>query len=138
MVQNTKTPRAWKYEENMKKITKSPISSLGPKIRKQIPKNYKIGQKMTIFVIVRYFFRIFGAKPEMGDFVIFSYFFRISRLEGFLYSVPPRRDRNTTFLKHTSCHHGLVLFKRHSSPGHSVKCRFRRLSAGIVLMFFSF
>ena len=30
----------------------------------------------------------------MGDFVISSYFFSISRLEGFLYSVPPQGDLN--------------------------------------------
>ena len=54
---------------------------------------------MTIFVIFRYFFRIFGAKPEMGDFVIFSYFLSISRLEGFLYSVPPQGDLNAKDVK---------------------------------------
>ena len=49
---------------------------------------------MTIFVIFRYFLRIFGAKPETGDFVIFlGYFFRISRLEGFLYSSETGRIR---------------------------------------------
>ena len=48
---------------------------------------------MTIFVIFWNFFRIFGAKPEMGRFCNFFVFFRISRLEGFLYSVAPQGDR---------------------------------------------
>ena len=93
-----KTPSSLEIRKKNYKITKSPISGLAPKIREKIPKNYHIGQKMTIFVICRYFFRISGAKPEMGDFVIFSYFFRISRLEGFLHAVAPQRDRNSTQL----------------------------------------
>ena len=68
----------------------------GPKNTKKLPKNYKNGHFLANFVIFRSFFRIFGAKPEMGDFVSFLYFFRISRLEGFLYSVAPQGDRNVT------------------------------------------
>ena len=89
-----KNPSSKEIRKKYEKITKSPTSGLAPKIRKKKPKNYKNGHFLANSVIFRYFFRIFGAKPEMGDFVIFSYFFRISLLEGFLYSVPPRRDRN--------------------------------------------
>ena len=59
----------------MKKLQNRPFPAWPQKYEKKIPKNYKIGQKMTIFVIFRYFFRIFGAKPEMGDYVIFFIFF---------------------------------------------------------------
>ena len=79
-----------------KKMTKSPISGLAPKIRKKIPKIYKNGHFLANFGIFRYFFRIFVAKPEMGESVISSVFFLISRLEGFLYSVPPQGDLNVS------------------------------------------
>ena len=82
VLQNTKTPQAWKYEKNTKKLPNHPFP-VWPQKYEKIPKNCKIGQKMTIFVIFRYFFRTFGAKPEMGDFVIFSYFFVFPGLRGF-------------------------------------------------------
>ena len=81
---------------NTKKIRKNYKIThfrFGPKNTKKLPKNYKNGHFLANFVIFRDFFRIFGAKPEMGDLVIFSYFFRISRFEGFLYSVAPQGDR---------------------------------------------
>ena len=64
-------------------------------------KKYKNSHFLANFVIFRYFFRISGAKPDMGDFVIFSDFFRISRLEGFLYSLAPQGDRNLRVPKQT-------------------------------------
>ena len=90
MLQNTKTPQNWKYEKNTKKY-KIPHSGLGPENMEKIQKNCKNGEKMAIFVIFLYFFRIFGAQPGMGDFVFFPYFFRIS---SFAYSVAPRGDPN--------------------------------------------
>ena len=92
VVQSTKTPQAWKYE----KKSKSPISGLAPKIRKNTKKfqNWPENDQFGNFSVFS-FFVFLGAKPEMGDFVIFSDFFRISRLEGFLYSVPPQGDRKT-------------------------------------------
>ena len=90
-----KNPSSLKIRKKYEKMTKSPISRLGPTNTKKIQKNYKIGQIMTIFVIFRYFFRIFGAKPEMGDVAIFSYFFRISRLEGvFVFCATPERSQH--------------------------------------------
>ena len=71
---------------NTKKIPKNYKIThfrFGPGNMEKIPKNYKIGQKMAIFVIFRYFFRIFGAKPEMGDFVFFHIFFVFPGLKGF-------------------------------------------------------
>ena len=55
------------------------------KIRKR-PENDHFG-------IFLYFFRIFGARPGVGDFVTFSYFLRISGLEEFLSSIPGTRNR---------------------------------------------
>ena len=77
LVQITKTPESRKYEKITKKNTKSPFLGWGPKIRKKYRKNTKMAQ-ITIFVFLRYFFRIFGPQPRKGDFVfffvIFSYF----------------------------------------------------------------
>ena len=73
LLQSPKTPEPRKYEKN----TKSPTPGWPPKIRKKYRKNTKTAQKLPFrghFVFFRYFFRIFGAQPGVGDFVFFSYF----------------------------------------------------------------
>ena len=50
---------------------------------------------MSILVLFLYCFRIFGARPGVGDFV----FFRISGLEGVLSSMPETRNRKDSFAK---------------------------------------
>ena len=81
---------------NTKKIRKSheiPHPGSGPENTKKIQKKYENGHFQAIFVFFLYFFRIFGARPGVGDFVTFSYFFRISGPEGFLSSIPGTRNR---------------------------------------------
>ena len=96
-----KTPPGPENTKKNEKMTKSPISGLAPKIRKKIPKNCKKWSFSGQFGIFRSLFRIFGAKPEMGDFVIFSDFFRISRLEGFCILYHPR-EISQDYLKQSS------------------------------------
>ena len=95
-------PRSWYRAQkplkpgNTKKIRKNyeiPHPGSGPENTKKIQKKYKNGDFWAVFVFFLYFFRIFGARPGVGDFVIFSYFFRISGLEGFLSSIPGTRNR---------------------------------------------
>ena len=79
-----KPPEPRKYEKNTKKKYKIPHPGSGPKNTKKIPKKYENGPKMTIFVFFRYFFRIFGARPWVGDFVFFfRNFFVFSGFRGF-------------------------------------------------------
>ena len=74
-------PRSWYRAQkplkpgNTKKVTKSPTPGRAPKIRKKYRKKYENGPKMTVFVFFLYLFRIFGARPGVGDFVIFFVFF---------------------------------------------------------------
>ena len=63
-----KTPQVWEIRKKYEKITTSP--RFGPRNTKKIPKNYKIGQKMTNFVICRYFF----LGPNRKWVILFSYF----------------------------------------------------------------
>ena len=63
---------------NPKKIRKNykiPHPELGPENTEKLPRKYKNGPKMTIFVFFWYFFRIFGARLRVGDFVIFFLIF---------------------------------------------------------------
>ena len=103
-------PRSWYRAQkplkpgNTKKIRKSheiPHPGSDTENKKKIQKKYKNGDFRPIFVFFLYFFRIFGARPGVGDFVTFSYFFRISGLEGFLSSIPGTRNRNATLFATT-------------------------------------
>ena len=85
-----KNPSSPEIRKKYEKIYEIPHPFRASKIRKKIQKKYKNGPKITVFVFFLYFFRIFGARPGVGDFIIFSYFFRISRLEGFLSSMQER------------------------------------------------
>ena len=77
-------PRSWYRAQkplrprNTKKIRKSheiPHPGSGPENTKKIQKKYENGHFRAIFVFFLYFFRIFRARPGVGDFVTFSYFF---------------------------------------------------------------
>ena len=86
-----KKPSSLEIRKKYEKKTKNyeiPHPGSGPENTKKIQKKYEKGHFRAIFVFFLYFFRIFGARPRVGDFVVFSYFFRISRLEGFLSSIP--------------------------------------------------
>ena len=120
-------PRSWYRAQkplkpgNTKKIRKNyeiPHPRWGPETTKKIQKKYENGPKMTVFVFFQYFFRIFGARPGVGDFVIFSYFFRISGLEGFLGSIPGTRNHKLKdqTLKKTRA----LLFREQSSIAASI------------------
>ena len=76
-----------KYERKLR----NPPPRVGPRKyekKRKIPKKYKNGPKITVFVFFLFFFffffRIFGARPGVGDSVIFSYYlFVFPGLRGF-------------------------------------------------------
>ena len=67
-----KTPQAWKCEKKIRKRHEIPHPDSGPentekKYREKIQKWPENGR----FRLFLYFFRIFGARPGVGDFVTF-------------------------------------------------------------------
>ena len=74
----------------------------------------------AIFVFFLYLFRIFGARPGVGDFVFFVFFsdfFRISELEGFLSSIPGTRDHNILcVMARASLHRFYVMTLKLAAP----------------------
>ena len=66
--------------ENTKNI-QNPPPRVDPRKYEKIPKKYKNGPKIAVVgpfsYFFRYFFRIFGGQPGVGDFVFFSYFWAL-------------------------------------------------------------
>ena len=106
LVKSPKTPETPKYEKITKKY-KTPHPGWVPKNTRKIPKKYKSGPKMTIFVFFRYFFRIFGAPPGVGGFVFFRNFFVFWGFRGFWALYQARGIASLCFLKVSfECHAG--------------------------------
>ena len=87
-----KNPSSLEIRKKITKKLQTPPFPVSPQKHEKYTEKSREWPENDHFVIFQYFARIFRDKPGMGDFPIFSFFCRISRLEGFLYSVPPQKD----------------------------------------------
>ena len=89
-----KNPSSPEIRKKNTKTSRNPPPRVGPrKYEKNTEKIRKRSLSDCFRIFSVFIFRIFGARPWVGDFVTFSYFFRISGLEGFfLSSIPGTRN----------------------------------------------